>query len=73
MFKHVSKQLLDQMTSNELLRHAHNDAIFIDAFLSRKSLTDFFHIVGVGNYNPSGEPFGSKEFPVIISAKEYPI
>ena len=43
----IPKEILGEMTTAKMIRHAHNWAITTDYFNSCKSLEDFFDIVGV--------------------------
>jgi len=66
----IPKEILGEMTTAKMIRHAHNWAITTDYFNSCKSLVDFFDIVGVDDGLAQGyaenEGMNFKEFPTII-------
>ena len=63
------------MEAVDVQRHAHNWVITTEYFNSCKSLTEFFHVLGVDDGLPQDTKGfeGSKEFPLIIEAKAHPI
>jgi len=75
--KAIPKEILDEMETGKMIRHAHNWAITTDYWNSCKSLVDFFNIIGVDDGLPQGyaqnEGLNFKEFPTIFEAKDYPI
>lgn len=68
--RHVPQEILTEMETAKMIRHAHNWAITTEYFNSCKSLVDFWDIIGVDDGLPQGyaenEGMNFKEFPTII-------
>lgn len=50
--KLIPKEVLEKLTTDKLIRHAHNWAITTDYWNSCKSLNDFFTVLGIDDGLP---------------------
>lgn len=50
--RHIPQEILTEMTTAKMIRHAHNWAITSEYFNSCKSLVDFWDIIGVDDGLP---------------------